>query len=505
MVDDAELLRRYAEAKDEAAFAELVRRHIDLVYAAALRRLNGDAHAAADVAQKAFTALAHSAARVARETHVAPWLYGVTRNIAVDHVRAERRRRVHEQAAELMSDDYATNAAADWTRLQPLLDAAMDALGERDRTAVVLRYFSRQPFAEVGRALGVSEDAARMRVERALERLRELLARRGVTSSAAALAVMLTGESAAAAPAGMAAIVAGTAVAASNVAGATVGPVLTWVQIMSMSKLSAALAGLALIAVFGVALSEVRAGRRSEAAVATARLENEALAGRLRLLRQQSDPANVVTQTAPTAAPRPTPSDAETRASVEAETNAYLARHPELHEALRQEVRATAAGRYAAFFRTHRLSPDQIERFLEIARPMFGMGYRFPGPDGADLQYSPTSAERQGVRRELQTLLGEQGFRDLLEYFEKADAVRLTAQLAGALYPSSTPLTLTQVDRLQQILRAREVRPNPTAPLSLDWEAVMSDATGILTEPQMKVLRYIRTQEEIYETLFTVP
>jgi len=284
-----------------------------------------------------------------------------------------------------------------------------------------------------------------------------------------------------------------------------VGPVLTWAQFMSMSKFSAVLAGLALTAIFGGALSEVRAGRRSEAAVAGARLENEALAGRLRLLRQQSDAANAITQTAPTVVRSRARPDAETRASVEAETNVYLARHPELREALRQEVRATAAGQYAAFFRTHRLSPDQIERFLELARPMFGMGYRFPGPDGADLQYSPASAERQGVRRELQTLLGEQGFQDLLEFFEKADAVKLTAQLAGALYPSSTPLTLAQVDRLQQILRDREVRPNPTAPLSLDWEAVMSDATEILTEPQMKVLRYIRTQEETSKTLFTVP
>src|SRR5688572_30699093 len=101
MDDTATLLRRYAREKSEAAFAELVRRHVDLVYSAALRRTNGDAHRAADVAQQVFTRLARDAAKLTGHTVLAAWLYTTTRNAAVDLIRAEQRRRTHEQEAHL--------------------------------------------------------------------------------------------------------------------------------------------------------------------------------------------------------------------------------------------------------------------------------------------------------------------------------------------------------------------------------------------------------------------
>src|SRR3954468_2537673 len=105
MVDDAELLRCYAEEKSEAAFAEWVQRHVDLVYSAALRRLQGDAHAAADVTQQVFTAAARQARALARDHVVLPgWLYRTTRNVAVDFVRAESRRRAREQAAHMKNE-----------------------------------------------------------------------------------------------------------------------------------------------------------------------------------------------------------------------------------------------------------------------------------------------------------------------------------------------------------------------------------------------------------------
>jgi RNA polymerase sigma factor (sigma-70 family) len=96
MSDDAELLRRYAEEKSESAFAELVRRHVDLVYGAAWRRLGGDAHGASDVVQQVFTSLARQAPALTRHTVLPAWLYAATRNVAIDRVRAERRRKAHE-------------------------------------------------------------------------------------------------------------------------------------------------------------------------------------------------------------------------------------------------------------------------------------------------------------------------------------------------------------------------------------------------------------------------
>lgn len=507
MVDDAELLRRYVETKDEEAFAELVRRYLDLVYSAALRRLAGDAHSAADVTQLTFASLARHALTLVRGVVVPAWLYGATRNIAVDFIRSERRRRAREAEAQLMNEDSSDrlSAAADWQRLRPLLDEAMDELGARDRDAVVLRFFAHRSFAEIGRTLGLTEDAARMRVDRALEKLRVRLGRRGVTSTAAGLALVLVDQAVVAAPTGMAASVAGSAMASTAASVLGAGIFSGCVHFMSTSKVSVSLAGLALVATFGGALREIRASQRSDVAVAAAKLENEALADRLRVLRQQREAVNVATQTARKAAPGETPQDSGTRASVEAETNAYLARHPELREALRQQVRATAAGSYAMFFRTHGLSQAQIERFLDLAGPVFGMGYRFPGPGGTELLYRSPADARGFARRELQAILGEEGFRDLIDLYEtRASTIQLPAQLAGALYPTGTPLTPEQADRLQRILRDRQVRPDPTSPKLLDWNAVISDAVEILTEPQMKVLRHIRTQEETYETLHTV-
>jgi RNA polymerase sigma factor (sigma-70 family) len=203
---DAELLRVYARVRDEAAFAELVRRHLNGVYSAALRRVGGDAHLAQDVAQKVFVALARKADAVSRHPLATSWLYRVTRHEAANAVRGERRRKARESEAMIMQNDPAENSpAADWRRVAPVLDEVVDALSEPDRTAILLRFVDHRPFAEIGATLRVSEDAARMRVDRALDKLRLLLGRRGVTSTAAALGVVLTDHAVVAAPAGLAA------------------------------------------------------------------------------------------------------------------------------------------------------------------------------------------------------------------------------------------------------------------------------------------------------------
>lgn len=204
MVEDAELLRRYAEEKSEAAFGELVRRHLGLVYSAAFRRVGGDSHAAADVAQQVFTALARQAAALTRCAVLPGWLYAATRNQAVDYIRSERRRRAREQEAHIMNELVLSSAPeADWDQLRPVLDEAMDELGARDREVVLLRFFAGQPFAEIGAKLQLTEDAARMRVERALDKLHALLTRRGVTSTASALGAVLTTQAVSAAPASL--------------------------------------------------------------------------------------------------------------------------------------------------------------------------------------------------------------------------------------------------------------------------------------------------------------
>ena len=241
MRDDAELLREYAEHRSEDAFAELVRRHLGLVYNAALRQLGGDAHLAEDVAQSVFTDLARKAGSLGGRAVLAGWLYTSTRYAAVQVVRSEQRRRAREDVAMKLSEQTAMEGGAEWERLRPVIDDALHGLGERDREAVLLRFFEGRAFAEVGAELAVSEDAARVRVNRALEKLRGLLARRGVTSTSAALAVALGGQAMAATPAGLAATVAGSALAAGSatLAGGAAG----WMTFMGMTKLQLGLAG----------------------------------------------------------------------------------------------------------------------------------------------------------------------------------------------------------------------------------------------------------------------
>ncbi len=238
MMDDATLLRRYAQARSEGDFAELVRRHLNLVYSAALRQVNGDTHLAQDVTQLVFTDLARKAAQLAGHRVLAGWLFTSTRFAAAKLVRGEHRRRTREQEAQLMQESDPT-AALDWERVRPVLDEALGEMDERDREAILLRYLEGCDFASVGAKLALTDNAARMRVDRAIDKLRALLARRGVTSTAAALSLALANQAVVAAPAGLAATVTGAALAGGGTAAA-----LTF---MSLTKLQLGLASAVIV------------------------------------------------------------------------------------------------------------------------------------------------------------------------------------------------------------------------------------------------------------------
>ncbi|MEN9663242.1 MAG: hypothetical protein RL324_2191 [Verrucomicrobiota bacterium] len=204
MIDDAELLRRYAREDSQAAFAELVQRHVDLVYSAAVR-IGGDPQQAEDVVQMVFRDLARKAANLARHPEIAGWLYTSARFAATGLWRSEQRRRRRETEAVAMND-IMTDAAstADLERLRPILDESISMLDPGDREAVLLRFFEKRPYAEIGAMLRVSEDTAQKRVDRALDKLRVRFARRGVTSTSGAVALLLSEQVLTAAPTGLA-------------------------------------------------------------------------------------------------------------------------------------------------------------------------------------------------------------------------------------------------------------------------------------------------------------
>jgi len=249
---DLELLARYARRHAEDAFAEIVRRHLGLVYSAALRQVRSP-QLAEEVAQSVFTDLARNAARLKPDTILTAWLYQVTRRAAIDVVRREASRQLREQIATEMNAMNAT--AADWTHIEPLLDEAMHALDETDRAAVLLRYFENKSLREVGATLGTSENAAQKRLARAVERLREFFAKRGVTVGTSGLVVVISTNAVLVAPAGLSAAIttaaiAGTAITTTALAAAT--------KTIAMTTLQKTLITTALAAAIGTGLYQAR-------------------------------------------------------------------------------------------------------------------------------------------------------------------------------------------------------------------------------------------------------
>jgi len=217
-MDDHQLLRDYVERQSEAAFAELVARHVNLVYGTAKRVLGDDA-AAQDVVQAVFIHLARKAWTVRDGRALPGWLYRAAYRTALDAIRGEQRRRQRETAAMKLAEINASDDAT-WEKLAPLLDEAMQHLNRAEQDAVLFRFFEGKSIRETGAALGTTEAAAQMRVGRALEKMRAHFARGGVTVAAGALALVLSARPSEAAPVGLAARVTGPALAGAEGAGA---------------------------------------------------------------------------------------------------------------------------------------------------------------------------------------------------------------------------------------------------------------------------------------------
>jgi RNA polymerase sigma factor (sigma-70 family) len=201
---DWELLQEYAKHRSESAFAELVQCHLNWVYSSALRQV-GDPHLAKDVTQSVFILLARKAGHLRPGTIVSGWLFRTTRFVASRALRSEYRRKAREQIASAMS----TTTSSDdneiiWDQLAPHLDQAVAALSKIDRTAILLRFYEKRTLREVGEHLGISEDAAKKRVTRAVEKMRASLTRRGLVPGGAGLVTVLAEQTVKAAPANLA-------------------------------------------------------------------------------------------------------------------------------------------------------------------------------------------------------------------------------------------------------------------------------------------------------------
>jgi RNA polymerase sigma factor (sigma-70 family) len=252
MTDSQQLLDQFVRSGSDLAFRELVARYVDLVYSTAFRLVDGNAHQAQDVAQEVFVDLARQAPSLPNDVQLGGWLHRHTCFVASHFLRRERRRQFRERQAVEMNALNDTSGL-DFRHIAAVLDEAVNELEEADRTAVVLRFYEQRDFRAVGQALGSNEDAARMRVNRALEKLEGLLKRRGVTTTGAALAAVLAAHVVQAAPAGLATALstgalAGTAAATSTALAAT--------KVIAMTTLQKTLLAATLLAVAGAGIYE---------------------------------------------------------------------------------------------------------------------------------------------------------------------------------------------------------------------------------------------------------
>ena len=504
MLGDPELLRRYAREASQEAFAELVRRHVDFVYATALRQA-GSAARAEDVTQTVFIDLARKARALAERRELVGWLHTSAHYAAAMIRRSEARRQIREQKAHTMQAIlHMPDNHLDWETLRPMLDDALHALGERDREAVLLRYFKQCSFGEIGTAIGLSEEAARKRVERSIEKLRGLLAKRGITSTAAALELAMAGQAAVAAPAGLAATVTGGALAVG-----AVGPLAGFfAQVVGGAKVAAGIAALvAIIAATNFAVRETRAARTAEQALVAERQNAATLQSRRdqlekRLAATRRDCAALEKSVADRKAKikqaieqiGDSPSD-----HPDAEKMMALLDSEELRAMLATMWHGYALFRYDALFKSLRLSPEAIARFEEIALPAFALQPKIEIQNKRDghgsIAVSLQSHEEGDISAPLRQLLGEENFRRYQEY-ESTIPLRMTVvdKLAGNLVYTDAPLTAGQAQQLIRILAAATPNPELANPSEIDWPKALTQARGALSETQWAVLARLSGQ-----------
>jgi RNA polymerase sigma factor (sigma-70 family) len=291
-MDDRMLLQAYVEEGSEEAFATLVSRHLNLVYCAALRRTR-DPQLAEDITQVVFILLARKARSLRRETILSGWLYRTTRYTAGDVLKSEFRRHRREQEAQMESPTESDSSETSWQSIAPVLDDAIGALGENDRNAIILRFFENRTFKQVGLVLGLNEDTARLRVSRAVEKLRSLLLRRNVIVPEMMLAGLLSTHAVTGAAPGA---LASSITAASVLKGAAAtGRILNLLQqtlkLMAWTKIkTAALAGTLALLAIGTAWQKYEIHRAGHGLV-TLNVVNAPLGEVIHIIERQSGQA----------------------------------------------------------------------------------------------------------------------------------------------------------------------------------------------------------------------
>ena len=477
-MDDDQLLRTYATQRSEQAFREIVRRHVAVVHGVARRQAGIDAHLADDVTQRVFIALARKAHSLPKGTPLVGWLYTAARLEAARAVRTEARRRNREgKAADMEPAPTETSAAEiSWDQLRPVLDDALAQLGETDRNAILLRFFSGRTFADVGRVFQISEDAARKRVDRAIEKLRQTLSRRGIASTTSALGIALGTH---AAPMVTDQVLVTIATGAWQQA--SLSSALHLGIFMSSTKVTLAIAGAVVLLAGAVAV-------RDAASLRAASIQQEAVVSELSALEQQHE---AVARELAAIQRRQVEADARERELIFTTPNPvrpYL-QDPEYRAQARVASQARRHLEFQRLYRALRLSAEQIERFEQIMmrQDESNLDGQIARDLGRDEQavYRQSGPEWNAAMREL---LGPDGMKELLVYLRSMALRNFIDAIAAKSYESGEPITLAQADQLVAVALAHDATFQSgigTDPGKVSWNDVWEPAAKFLSAEQL--------------------
>jgi RNA polymerase sigma factor (sigma-70 family) len=513
-MDDAGLLSQYVSDRSEDAFRELVNRHLNLVYSAALRQVGGDTHKAQDVVQTVFADLARKASSVARHPTLSGWLYSSTHFAAAKVLRSERRRQHREQKAHMMESLLGESGpATNWEQLRPVLDDVMHELGARQRTALVLRFFEQRPTTEISRVLGLTERGVRKNLDGSLERLRIALRKRGIDSTTAALATLLSTETMLAAPAGLAATVGTSALAAAGGALGATGTLAT-LHLMT-TKLTIGILGALAVAATGGIIFERNANQKllETNAALTRELSDRANAATAATSRAASAPIRNASAN-PSAGTAETPPSSATPPSQKASASATdITTTPQFQNQLAIEAMPLLDGRYGAFFKSQALTPEAIATLKRalIDRQLSArdaMELAAKGGRRADFQATEkiVNEATAAPTQDLKNLLGDAGYLQFRQYESTLQERTTVTQLQQSLSYTSEPLSEAQSDQLIQLIARNSATPGRfdiasggplfTADAAAITDQDIAQAADLLSPSQIQTMKNLQAAEK---------
>ncbi len=479
-MDDMELLREYAASKSEQAFAAVVARHINLVYSVALRHA-GNAYEAQDITQSVFIVLAKKAGSLRQGTVLSGWLFHAARMTASNFLRTEARRMRREQEAYMRSTLNETENGDAWTRVAPLLDMAIGDLGEKDRNAIVLRYVEGKDLKEVGQALGATEDAAKKRVSRAVEKLRGFFTKRGIALSSTALAGAISANAVEAAPAGLAAVITAGAIQG---AGTTV---TSWaltkgaLKLMAWTKVKIAVGvGVAALVAYqwhqnDVQTKQIAALQQElkDAGDKTAKQQASIDQLKQEKLAMVEEKSQAQKASARLLAHQRTAFDAKTAAAAKnaakgASAGAAISKildDPAMKEMMHEQQVSILRKQYAPLIKSLNLSPDAADQFVKLladntAKQMErGIAFMKGELDEASGKQAMVDQSNQLIAQ-LQSLLGADGYAQYKQFSTDLPAKTTLGFITDKM--EDTPMTKDQSDRLFALLKAAPEKPDLT-------------------------------------------